>query len=264
MKGWTIRTGSKEWRGIAYYNTVIVFVWCEVYCTVSRINEFSHKIFCGKNPRTFWLLVFSVSLGSRAFFIMRWYSSYLLSFFFFFFSLYRTMTKVPSPQSDKVPCNSSSNWHRGEVYLTFLRQVTCISEAPEAVENWDIASLKRLPFLIELLLVLAYWTGLAGSGKRIFFSELLRSRPGWTASSITGTGAATYADTKLGSASRSELVLLDLTNIFAIRKIHSKAKGKLTDKCGILSLRLRLNFKQAIVLFHRHRDKERLVPPFEL
>lgn len=86
----------------------------------------------------------------------------------------------------------------------------CISEAPEAVENRDIASLKRLPFL---LLVLAYWTGLAGSGKKIFFSELLRSRPGWTASSITGTGAATYAaDTKLGSASRSELVLLDLTS----------------------------------------------------
>lgn len=64
----------------------------------------------------------------------------------FFFSLYRTMTEVPSPQSDKVPCNSSSNWHRGEVYLTFLRIVMCISEAPEAVENRDIASLKRLPF----------------------------------------------------------------------------------------------------------------------
>ena len=56
------------------------------------------------------------------------------------------MTEVPSPQSDKVPCNSSSNWHRGEVYLTFLRIVMCISEAPEAVENRDIASLKRLPF----------------------------------------------------------------------------------------------------------------------
>jgi len=45
--------------------------------------------------------------------------------------------------------------------LKFLRIVTCISEAPEAVENRDIASKKRLPFLIELLLVLAYWTGLA-------------------------------------------------------------------------------------------------------
>lgn len=88
------------------------------------------------------------------------------------------MTKVPSPQSDKV-------------LVTLLRIVTRISEAPEAVENRDRASLKRLPFLIELLLVLAYWTGLAGSGKKIFFSELLRFRPGWTASSITGTGAAT-------------------------------------------------------------------------
>lgn len=45
--------------------------------------------------------------------------------------------------------------------MKFLRIVTCISEAPEAVENRDIASKKRLPFLIELLLVLAYWTGLA-------------------------------------------------------------------------------------------------------
>ena len=45
--------------------------------------------------------------------------------------------------------------------MKFLRIVTCISEAPEAVENSDIASKKRLPFLIELLLVLAYWTGLA-------------------------------------------------------------------------------------------------------
>lgn len=93
-----------------------------------------------------------------------------------------------------------------------------------------------LLFLIELLLVLAYWTGLAGSGKKIFFYELLRSRPGWTASSITGTGVATYAaDTKLGSASRSELVLLDLTysSLFAIRKIIQRLPGKLT---GILSL----------------------------
>lgn len=119
------------------------------------------------------------------------------------------MTKGSSPQSDKV---LATLLRIGEVYLK--RIVTCISEAPEAVENRDIASLKRLPFLIlkELLLVLASMTGLAGGGKKIFFSELLRSRPGWTAPSITGTGAATYtADTKLGSASRSELVLLDLT-----------------------------------------------------
>lgn len=45
--------------------------------------------------------------------------------------------------------------------MKFLWIVTCISEAPEAVENRDIASKKCLPFLIKLLLVLAYWTGLA-------------------------------------------------------------------------------------------------------
>lgn len=167
------------------------------------------------------------------------------------------MTKVPSPQSDKVPCNSSSNWHRGEVHLTFLRIVTCISEAPEAVENRDIASLKRLPFLIELLLNGCLLTGLAWRAPESF-SELLRSRPGWTASSITGTGAATYADTKLGSASRSELVLLDLTSFC---NTENRQKESLPINA---EFSLWLNFKQAIVLFHRHRDKERLVPPFEL
>lgn len=66
---------------------------------------------------------------------------------------------MPSPQSYKVPCNSSSNWHRGEVYLTFLRIVTCISEAPEAVENRDIASAPPFPDRTATCACLLDWLG---------------------------------------------------------------------------------------------------------
>lgn len=81
---------------------------------------------------------------------------------------------------------------------------------PEIIPN-SSGTLSALPFLIELLLVLAYWTGLRAPERRSFFLNCFVLGKN---SSITGTGAATYAaDTKLGFASRSKLVLPDLTSL---------------------------------------------------
>ena len=81
----------------------------------------------------------------------------------FFFSIYRTMPKVPSPrpQSYKVLSTLLRIGIVGKYIYNLCGLLRAYSEATEAFENRDIASLKRLPFLIPDRCYLCLLTGLA-------------------------------------------------------------------------------------------------------